>query len=103
MAREPNELPGCNPSAMRLLTANDVGTVNAVSYTHLDVYKRQLEDLAHALGQRAGGDVGQAAGREADQQAHGARGEIGLGMAQARQQRQRSKRAQGVATGERCV
>ncbi|WZB64799.1 hypothetical protein WJ971_17600 [Achromobacter xylosoxidans] len=28
MAREPSELPGCNPSAMRLLTANDVGTVN---------------------------------------------------------------------------
>ncbi|MCZ8398203.1 hypothetical protein O9557_20065 [Achromobacter ruhlandii] len=51
----------------------------------------------------ARGDVGQAAGREADQQAHGAGGEIGLGLGkrQARQQRQRGKRAQGVAAGER--
>ncbi|MNY28322.1 hypothetical protein D3C86_1622920 [compost metagenome] len=60
-----------------------------------------LERLAHPVGQRAGGDIGQAARREAHQQAHRPGGKcILLGPDRARDQGQRGKRAQGMTAGE---
>ena len=48
------KLPGIKEVSVNLLKNSMVASYDAVSYTHLDVYKRQIKDKVTSMGQLFG-------------------------------------------------